>query len=77
MFSSRLYHTKRYKGTTTQTERDQRHAKLYHTKRYKGTTTLGADQCRGFDYIIPKDIRELRPPSRRNGPQAIISYQKI
>ncbi len=33
---------------------------LYHTKRYKGTTTGVPSSTTNYDYIIPKDIRELR-----------------
>ena len=55
-----LYHTKRYKGTTTGERRKEDGCRLYHTKRYKGTTTLSMAVASFGDYIIPKDIRELR-----------------
>ncbi len=55
-----LYHTKRYKGTTTDDMNEIAELELYHTKRYKGTTTPIRSGFADAYYIIPKDIRELR-----------------
>ncbi len=60
-----LYHTKRYKGTTTKIKVSYNGASLYHTKRYKGTTTIRVQPRIRPDYIIPKDIRELRRSASR------------
>lgn len=49
-----LYHTKEYKGTTTDRVQYYRNEELYHTKEYKGTTTLIPCIIVYIDYIIQR-----------------------